>query len=569
MARSMQTAALRRVTRAAGLVLAAVASGCGGSGGAPGSAPLPRATPGGPGSGAGTFASISIAFPGTAATGSGAARRPAYVSPSIASLAITIDGGPPAYLNAPARSGSPQTITTVLPVSPGSHAFLLAEYDGASGAGNLLGRVAQTNAIVAGTVNAITYTVDGQLAKILVQSVASPFVEGTIAGGVTLVGPAAQTFDAVPQDADGNTILTPGRVPALAVTSASPAIVASPVAGNQFTLAAPAPAASVRVTVTGSNLDNVAVTATFQASALAAFYVADFTVQKIRVFDERGMPLTLPATAFPALTNPMGLAYVPATTAAPGTVVVTQTSNFAAPFVQSFDLAGAAQPLGSSAFYGVESQPLFLTYAPVGAGELISPNYYTSSLSIFDTSGTPVTQAGGSFAGLAQPVGVAYDTDNQQIYVTNEATNALAAYTAAGAAKGTVPTASHPMGVVYDANDRSLYVASGGIGPAVLNASPAAPGAGDPQLASVAQFSEVPAAVRNPGGFANASTTAFFTGIALDPYSKQLYVSDAGDSKIDAFTEAGGAVALPAGAFSTINATSSPKADPMAILFVP
>lgn len=279
-----------------------------------------------------------MTFPAQATTGS-AARRPAYISKSIASLSFSINGGAPTILNAPRPTGSPQTVTSTVDAPPGTDTFAIAEYDSTDGVGNLLGRTIQTRSIVAGTINNIGFTLDGQLAKIAIQSVPDPFVEGSIASGITLVGAAPHAFVAIPQDADGNTIVMPGAVPKIAVASANAsAIVAATGDGNTFTLAAPAPTGPIAISVSATDLDGKTVSAApLQTRALGAFYIADFTVQLIRAFDENGTPLALAPTAFANVTNPEGLAYIPGS---PGTIVVTESANPGAPYVVAYDLAG-------------------------------------------------------------------------------------------------------------------------------------------------------------------------------------------------------------------------------------
>jgi len=547
---------VKRAWRAASIAGALVIAGCSGNA-APLLAPLggmamPHTSQ--------TQVRLSVTFPAQATTGS-AARRPAYISKSIASLSFSINGGAPTILNAPRPTGSPQTVTSTVDAPPGTDTFAIAEYDSTDGVGNLLGRTIQTRSIVAGTINNIGFTLDGQLAKIAIQSVPDPFVEGSIASGITLVGAAPHAFVAIPQDADGNTIVMPGAVPKIAVASANAsAIVAATGDGNTFTLAAPAPTGPIAISVSATDLDGKTVSAApLQTRALGAFYIADFTVQLIRAFDENGTPLALAPTAFANVTNPEGLAYIPGS---PGTIVVTESANPGAPYVVAYDLAGNSRPLPSSAFAGL-SRPLFLTYAPsADAGKFFVPDYFTNSLSVFDANGNAVPLASGSFAQLLNPVAATYDPHNAQVYVTSGGADTLAAYTTSGASKGRVTVGSHPMGAVFDANNNSVYVAYAGTLGAAIDMQSA-------QMAGISQVSEGLAVKPNQGGFATTSPSTLYTGIEFDPYTKQLYVADAGNSRIVAFSEAGVPVVLPLGAFGTISSTTRPPGDPMAILFVP
>lgn len=131
---------------------------------------------------------------------------------TIRSLAITINGGTPTIVDAPAPAGSPRTVTKTVVAPAGSDALVIVAYDRANAAGNRLGSVAQTNAIVAGQVTTLAFAVNGELRKFAIQAPASGFVEGTLASGVTLVGNAPETFVAVPQDASGSTVVLPDRL---------------------------------------------------------------------------------------------------------------------------------------------------------------------------------------------------------------------------------------------------------------------------------------------------------------------------------------------------------------------
>ncbi len=532
--------------------LAAVLAGCAGNG------TLAPALSTGPRAGASSgVVRVDITFP--ALRSANAARRPAYLSPSLASVTIAVNGGATTVVNAPPPASTSATVSTIVPAPVGSDTFVIAAYDATGGTGKLLGRVTKPTTVVAGIVNNLSFTIDGQLAKIAIVAPNTPFVEGNVANGVTLVGDAPERFVAIPEDADGNTIVAPGAVPNLRVASAAAAIVVAPNGDGSFTLAAPAPTTATSISVTGTDLDGKTIAAPLSVAATGAFYIADYTVQAIRVFDETGTPLALGANAFANVTNPEGLAYRSGT---PGTVIVTETSNPGAPYVVAYDAFGNAQPLAAGAFGGM-SRPLFATYAPAAnGGTYFVPDYFTNSVSAFDATGSPIALASGSFAGLLNPVAAVYDPHDAQVYVSSGGNDTIKTYTSAGALKGSATVGSHPMGVAYDANNASIYVAFDGTMGAATDGQSA-------QVPGITQFNEALAPVSNTGGFANTSTSTLYTGIAYDPYTKQIYAADAGNSKIVAFTESGTPVVLPAGAFATISATTSPKADPMAILFVP
>jgi DNA-binding beta-propeller fold protein YncE len=590
----------RRLFRSAllGFVVAFFSTACGGGGGSIQSVTPPTirssAAPVSPQ--AATTVQFSITFPATSTSSSSSSsirrrlvrrtvsvsgRGRDYVSPGILSLGITINGGSPTYINAPTDSpNTPTTITETVPAAPGNDTFFISEYDQTNGGGDLLGKVTQTSNVIAGTANVINITVNGQLASIMLQPATTPFIEGSLSAGYTLIGDAPQTFMAVPLDAKGYTIVSPGLVPSIAISSATPAsiAVAQPQTGsNTFTLQAPAPTAFVTITASGNALSSdgttdsgATITSTIKVDALAAFYIADYFVQQVKVFDENGVPLALPATSFANVLNPMGLAEVPPSASNPtGSIILTETSNFpnpALPDVVAFDEAGNPQSLPSTAFPNV-SQPVFLSY---GAGQLFLPDFNTATVTIYDTTGTQAPTATGSFPGLLNPVAALYDPDNGDVYVTNFGADSITQYSATGKMIATATTGSHPQGIAYDSVGKNIFVAYGGSDGGVLNAANTPASVTAPTNSGIDEFTPALASVTiGTGDFNNTNPNSFFTGIAFDPYTKQFYVGDSGQSTIDAFSEAGAAVTLPTGAFDTINATGVVPSDPQQILFVP
>jgi DNA-binding beta-propeller fold protein YncE len=546
--------------------VAAAFAGCGGGTGSRGISPIP--VPSGTSGGiTPTSVSFKITFPAASASSS-ARRRPNYISPSIKSLTIAINGGTPIVINAPVLTGTPQTVTETVPANPGNDTFAIEEYDRAAGAGNELGKVSMMGTVVAGQDNTFDITVNGELAKIAIEAVASPFLEGTLAAGYTLVGYQPETFMAVPEDADGNTIVAPGLIPGITVASATQASmeVAQTANGNAFTLQAPIPTAFIAITATGTNLEGGTVTTSFNADSLAALYVADYLDQKMRVFDENGTPLVLPSTAFTNLINPMGIAFNPAGN---GSLIVTETSDYEAPIIVSYDLSGNPIAFPSSAFAGID-QPLFASY---GAGNYYVPNFYNSTISVFTTSGASVSEPTGAFPAatpcaspaVCEPVASLYDPHNNEVYVTNEGNDTINAYSATGTFIASAATGSAPEGIAFDPNNDDLYVGFAGTLGGALNA----PSVAAPTPGGIDEFTEALATVTNTGGFVNASTESYFTGMAVDPYDKIVYAADAGMSKIDAFSETGATDTLATGAFSTISSSNAPASEPQAIQFVP
>jgi len=546
------------VATLAALVLGAPGCGGGQSSVAPFVAPAPAGSTVHP---AGTSqAVLTFTFPDRRTS---ASRTRAYISPNIASLSVAVNGAAATFVNAP-PIGAGRTVTVTIPAPVGNDTFAFAEYDMNDGKGNLLGRTSQPMTIQAGIVNNLAFTLDGQLAKIaFAPAGTSPFLEvgGTAAAPVyTLVGNLAVPFNVLPEDADGNVIVTPGAVPAVTVAGPSGSPIGSvPGANGTIGLFASAPTAPVAVTATGKDLDGKTITASLMIGASAAIYIANYLSQTITAYDESGTALALPSTSFNGLTNPMGLAYVPsATPGTSGSLVITETANSSAPFVMEYDQSGGVQVVQNSAFTNT-MQPLFPSYAPAAGtspATLSLPNYKNSTVTQYDAAGNALPIASGKFAGLASPVQIVYDSNNAHYYVTNLGSFNINQYTTDGTTVGTpVSAGNHPMGVAYDGNNKHLYVAfSGQV--ATVSSSPPSP-------SGIMEFDENLATISTTGQFTNANpNTASYIGILFDPFNKQLYVTDAGDNAVVAFTEAGAAVTLPTGAFAKLN-------DPMSLAIVP
>jgi hypothetical protein len=209
--------------------LALTVAACGGGGGT-GSSVNPNANANPGGAMVSGVATLTIPNASTASS----VRRAQFVSPSAQSLSITIDGAAPIYANVSAASslctagsgGRTCTIPVSAPV--GTDAISLGLYDGANGAGNLLGGGSGTQAVVLGT----SFTIIAVLSAV-VASVGTPTI--TYASGTSFVPgtPGTATMALPVADADGNAIpagsqfLTP-----LTITSSDPNVTISPSSWN-------------------------------------------------------------------------------------------------------------------------------------------------------------------------------------------------------------------------------------------------------------------------------------------------------------------------------------------------
>ncbi len=184
--------------RVLSIVSALVVTACSGGGGSAGTVTttIPPSHP--------NLAQTSWVF--APAKQSSHAKRPAYVTANIESVKIvlnTVNGGSP-------PAGLTTTVTTNISLSscpcdvpgpsvpPGSDAFTITAYDGASGSGNVVSTATGTYLIATGQANSNTITLDGVPASFSITGVPSA------TAGTSL---SPQSLSVSVKDADGNTIM--------------------------------------------------------------------------------------------------------------------------------------------------------------------------------------------------------------------------------------------------------------------------------------------------------------------------------------------------------------------------
>jgi virginiamycin B lyase len=166
--------------------IAVLAAGCSGGGGT--SATPPAVQPP-------SKATASVTFTMHWGTGSASAQRnPRYVPPTAKSVSVSVNGGTPQYLNAPAT-------TLVIDAPVGTDTFVFQTYDEQNGQGNVLSRASVTQTIVLGAANNVSAVLNG-----VVASVAISLSNAAPNAGV----PATVNVNVAAKDADGNTIVGPG-----------------------------------------------------------------------------------------------------------------------------------------------------------------------------------------------------------------------------------------------------------------------------------------------------------------------------------------------------------------------
>jgi streptogramin lyase len=172
-------------------LIALLAAGCGGGGGATSATPPVAAQQGQQPQG---MASVVFTMVWNSPTPQSAKRRPQYVPPTARSVSVSVNGGTPQYLNAPAS-----TLTIDAPV--GTDTFVFQTYDEQNGQGNVLSRASVTQTIVAGGANTVSAVLNGVVASVTI-SLSNPSPNAGV--------PATVNVNVAARDADGNTIVGPG-----------------------------------------------------------------------------------------------------------------------------------------------------------------------------------------------------------------------------------------------------------------------------------------------------------------------------------------------------------------------
>jgi hypothetical protein len=395
-----------------------------------------------------------------------ARRRPAFVSPSAASVVVEVNpdaasAGPVTFANAPAGGG---TSTVAIDAPAGADVFVISLYDAPQTAGETaatgseLGRVRLTQTIVANATNTLSATVIGTVAAIRIGPLPNQRnvlpVAGSSPAAYEVVGRAPATFAVAPLDVDGNAIVQPDAPPAIALgpnVRSTGILTVTPVSGttDQFSVQAVAAntttyPTSLAAIATDAN-GNVATSSTI-VDATSAVYVAyaNGGTPAVARFDPHGTPLALPAGAFPGLGNPVALAYDPddreilVADAALGKVV-------------AFDESGA--PLAS-----------FTARVVAGVNGVVydphNGNVYASGsagVTVFaPNGGAPLAGVPASFAvpnaqGIAFVATSATSALNRLAVGSTAATPALRFYSETGAAAGSVTLPAAPIAVAYAA----------------------------------------------------------------------------------------------------------------------
>jgi hypothetical protein len=533
--------------RALGLALcvgAVALAGCGGGGGG---SSIPHAS-GGAAQDKVATATLHILVPEKTTNGK---RRPAYVSPSTTQLAWSINGVnqtlvPLATPSPCSTTGSGLSCTVNFQLAPGTYTFVFTLEDANS---QPLSVGTSTNyTLQAGVANTLTVTLGGVATGFQVTSASNNF--GTSGSLFTVYGGAAVTLNINPVDVDGNLILNtnPGAptITATLLPSPSPPAALSG-SGNTWTLTStyqsnsPTQPGSGVLSITASPYPNsgaTGVTSSVQFLFYVPWLVITNSAGNVIAFDEQGN-VQSPNPIRSGLPAPAGIAWA-ASTAPPYLYVATVTTPTPVP-----------TPTGTN------------TLGP-NVGGIVAYN---------GDGSTPSPAPTPAFSSVGVPVGLAFDTNNNQVYAANSSGTSLQAFPAAGGSNviGSPPTISGPTGIVFNSTNNELYVSttsgvfayteSGALDSSVSfsglsSAAGVAYDQADNEIYVVSSSGLVSVYPAGGGALVTSFSTAITspTGLLFDPYQHWVYVI--GSTGIAAYNEAGARQTL-SGSFSGLGTPTS------------
>jgi len=585
-------------------------AGCGGGGGAA-SSPS-SVTPVVPTLSGKATAQVSIVIPPKAAS---AARgvKPAYVSPSTQSITVQVDSATPTIQNLSPTSpnctnaGAAYPIDCTVPVSAtaGAHTVTFNTFDQPNAAGSSLSTNSIPVTFVAGQNPTIPVALAGVPHSFYAAPLGAALFMGSLTAGFGFV-PGSQSILIAALDADGNFIVGPGA-PALAATvsgaTAGSGIAISAASAsnpNQFTLTATGfgnatlalsatPASSLAgspltanaalvtgpgiTTLAGSTIagfaDGTGASASFSYPSFLAYdsangnlYVTDPNNNEIRQVTPAGAVTTLAGSTTPgsadgtgtsaSFSSPQGIAY----DSVNGDLYVTDTGNCN---VRQVTTAGAVVTIagglsgrhscgsldatGTSARF---SYPAGIAYDGAN-GDLYVTDWNNCEIRQVTTAGVVTTIAGSTSCGSADgtgtsarfysPVGIAYDSANGDLYVTDlgnceirQITPAWVVTTVAGSTHcgsadgiGASASFSNPSGIVYDSANGDLYVTD-------TNSSIIR------QVTTAGAVTTIAGEANSTLGFADGiganARFSYPAGIEYDPANGLLYITDSNNNAI-------------------------------------
>jgi virginiamycin B lyase len=400
--------------------IAVLAAGCSGGGGSSATPPANIAPS------HSTMASVTFTMHWNTGTVTSSVRSPRYVPPTARSVSVSVNGGTPQYLNAPAT-----TITIDAPI--GTDTFVFQTYDDQNGQGNVLSRASVTQAIVSGAANTVNAVLNGVVASVTI-SLANAAPNAGVPSGPITVNVAAR-------DADGNTIVGPGdySVPIhLAVSD--------PTSSGTLSLSTnnlPNPATTATLTYNGGTLNSGlpgGPTATVVASgtgiaAVSAAFTPKPTIYTVATAGSGGFTLGNKPRYIAAGSD--GNMWF---TEQPGNAVARITpagavNEFTVPTPNAFDSAGIGPHI-----IGASDGNLWFTESGATANK-IAKSTTTGTITEFSTLFAPPP--------ADQPFGLVDRGDGNIWYVANGSSRVgFVSYNGSQAGETSVPTASSgPFGI--------------------------------------------------------------------------------------------------------------------------
>ena len=470
--------------------------------------------------------------------------KPRFVSIYTKSVAVSVDGGKPNIVEIGLGSKScyfsPHVFELVctINVSPGggSHVFSVKTYDGADATGNLLS--ANTDVpftVKPGTKQVIVMTLGG-IAKSIAAVGDPPSVSATNSTETgNLLGTEFNVYEnelfgmsIIGLDADGYLILGAGAPSTSITVSSSPhfTIVSTP--SPQFqniwlfqTSTSPSnPLTTSTVTISAKetpvpNSGGTTVTGTIKLTLYNHWvYVTNYASSTVGIFDGTNVAQSPTySQPFSHVPNPTGIAY---------------DSNNHWPYIPDYldnkicvyTVEGMLiTPTGT---FPNLSLPADIAYVNANnKNELYVVNNQGSSggmpVTVYDENGNLVTTAN-SWAGLGNPRGIAYDPDNQMLYIADNAAKTVLEYDLTGkkiaSFSSSLPHTKYG-GITFDAQTGTLYAVDAG-------------------NAAVVEFTQTGQLIA-PGTNPPFPGLTGPTGIADDPYSGIIYVGDGGDNLVHEF----------------------------------
>jgi len=520
-------------------------------------------------------AQVSIVIPPKASS-SARGIKPAYVSPSTQSITVQVDSATPTIQNLSPTSpnctnaGAAYPIDCTVPVSAtaGAHTVTFNTFDQPNATGSSLSTNSIPVTFVAGQNPTIPVALAGVPHSFYAAPLGTALFTGSLTAGFGFV-PGSQSILVAALDADGNFILGPGA-PALAVTvsgaTAGSGIAISAASAsnpNQFTLTATgygsatlALSATPASSLAGSPLTaNAALVTGPDATTLAGNAVAGFA-------DGTGASASFNYPSFLAYDSANGNLYV---TDANNCEIRQVTSGGVVTTIAGSTSCGIADGTGPSASF---NSPQGIAYDSAN-GDLYVTDTGNCNVRQVTTAGAVVTIAGGlsgrhscgsldatgTSARFNYPSGIAYDGANGDLYVTDwnnceirQVTTAgvvttIAGSTSCGSAHGTGTSASFysPVGIAYDSANGDLYVTD----------------YGNCEIRQVTAAGVVTtvAGSTSCGSADGTGASASFnrpSGIVYDGATGDLYVTDTANNTIRRVTTAGAVTTIAGEANSTL-----------------